>query len=101
MPEHTADPPKGEDCLYQISESLNKNVTKHMLDLLDCSETEYSWPNKIFNNLTCLEARDKAISDGSKPKFNKKNTASKIELLAWYNIALLAGDSVLRLTCYN
>jgi hypothetical protein len=84
-------PPKGEDCLYQIDESLNKDVRKQMLDLLDCSETEYSWPNKTFNNLTCLEARDKAISDAWKPRLNKKNAASKIGLLAWYNIALLAG----------
>jgi hypothetical protein len=84
------DPPRGEGCLYQIDKSLNKDVTKQMLDLLDCSETEYSWPNKTFNNLTCWGARDMAIPDASTPTFNKKNAASKIELLAWHNIALLA-----------
>jgi hypothetical protein len=89
-PEYTVDPPRGENCLYRIDESFNKNVTKHMLDLLDCNETEYSWPNKTSNGLTCPEARHKAKSDAMKNK-PMSNAASIIESLAWYNIALFVG----------
>jgi hypothetical protein len=88
-PQYTADPPKGEDCLYQIDGSLNANVKKQMLHILDCNETEYSWPNTTFNNLSCFEARRQAAEDGFSAKFAHKSAASTTETLAWYNIALL------------
>jgi hypothetical protein len=87
-PQFTVDPPKGEDCVYQVDESLNANVKKEMLRLLDCNETEYSWPNKTLNNLSCPDARRQAAEDAFSARFRKKSAASSVETLAWYNFAL-------------